>query len=63
MSKTDLPFRFCKIVLRNTLFILGTEMVVCLYVLFVLQMLAFKKMLAIKKIVALCKLRKMQSRT
>ena len=30
MSKTDLPFRFCKIVLRNTLFILGTEMVVCL---------------------------------
>ena len=36
LSKTDLPFRFCKIGLRNTLFIFGRKMVVCCFVLFVL---------------------------
>ena len=29
LYKTDLPFRFCKIGLRNTLFIFGRKMVVC----------------------------------
>ena len=29
LSKTDLPFRFCKIGLKNTLFIFGKKMVVC----------------------------------
>ena len=28
-SKTDLPFKFCKIGLKNTLFISGSKMVVC----------------------------------
>ena len=29
LSKTDLPFKFCKIGLKNTLFIFGRKMVVC----------------------------------
>ena len=33
VSKTDLPFRFCKTGLQNTLFIFGRKMVVC-FVLF-----------------------------
>ena len=33
MSKTDLPFKFCKIGLKNTLFIFGRKMVVCCFVL------------------------------
>ena len=32
MSKTDLPFKFCKIGLKNTLFIFGRKMVVCCFV-------------------------------
>ena len=32
---TDLPFRFCKIGLRNTLFIFGRKIVVCYFVCFV----------------------------
>ena len=33
LSKTDLPFKFCKIGLKNTLFIFGRKMVVCCFVL------------------------------
>ena len=33
LSKTDLPFKFCKIGLKNTLFISGRKMVVCCFVL------------------------------
>ena len=29
LTKTDLPFRFCKIGLRNTVFIFGRKIVVC----------------------------------
>ena len=36
LSETDLPFRFCKTGLRNTLFIFGRKMVVCFVCLFVL---------------------------
>ena len=32
LSKTDLPFKFCKIGLKNTLFISGRKMVVCCFV-------------------------------
>ena len=32
LSKTDLPFNFCKIGLKNTLFIFGRKMVVCCFV-------------------------------
>ena len=32
LFKTDLPFKFCKIGLKNTLFISGRKMVVCCFV-------------------------------
>ena len=32
LFKTDLPFKFCKIGLKNTLFISGRKIVVCCFV-------------------------------
>ena len=57
LSKTDLPFRFCKIGLRNTLFIFGRKMVVCCFVCFVVATLSDFGLL-LKKIEALIELRK-----
>ena len=45
MYKTDLPFRFCKIRLRNTLFFLAEKMFVCCFVCFVATLSDFDLLL------------------
>ena len=62
LSKTDLPFKFCKIGLKNTLFIFGRKngrlLFVCLFVCLLLQFLSDFGLLFLK-IEALIELRKM----
>ena len=59
--KTDLPFKFCKIGLKNTLFISGRKMVVCCFVLLFCCLLQLCPILAyfFFLIEALIELRKM----
>ena len=56
VSKTDFSFRFCKIEHQNNLFIFGKKIVVCLFVLQILQIVNY-----LKNIVAPGELRKMLS--
>ena len=66
VSKTDLPFKFCKIGLKNTLFIFGRKngrlllLLLLLLLLFVATLSDFG--LLFKQIEALVELRKMLSR-
>ena len=64
LSKSDIPFRFCIIGLRNTLFIFGRKMVNCFvcFVCFVCLLQLCPSWLTLKKIEALIEIKKMTVR-